>query len=229
MAVAFTTLTSGGDTSNVSSYSTASITPTAGSLLLVWVVVTDADDPGTINISTGLTGVTWVEQFNLAHFTIAVPLRRLKLWTGTGHSGSGTITFDGMPDVCTGAAHLVMEATGYDTGTPIVQAVTHVDDVDALTETTTFAAYGSTDNAVISAFTKGIGTTGFTEEAGWTKVLGTDANYTTPNCRLNAQYQLSATDTTSEMTWLTTNSSSCSGGVEIKAAIAAGGGVWFVP
>lgn len=219
MAVAFTHLTSAGDTTNATTYSTASVTPTAGSLLIVCFSITDADDPGTMTISSTLSGVTWVERSNQPWNTIATPTKRTKVWTGTGHSGSGTITVSGMPDACQGALHFVVEATGYDTTTPVVQSPTSADDSLGVLETLTFAAYESSSNAAIAFFTKTL-LSALTSEAGWTAV-DTEKTFATPDQRMWGQYQTSATDTTSTMTWTPTNAHSAGAGLEIRVAATA--------
>jgi hypothetical protein len=207
-------LTSGADTANASSYTTGSMTPTAGSLICVFVDVSDADDPGAFNISSTLTGGTWTSKFNQPWNTLAAPIGRLRCWTGSGFTGTGTITFSGFPDAVTGARWIVCEVNGQDAN-PIVQAISKSDDTDNLYEVLPFSSYGTTDHVVISVFAKaGTGPLTQSELENWLP-LDAEVAHATPDRRLWAQYGFDATSTTATMDWDSTDQVSASGGLEI--------------
>jgi hypothetical protein len=207
-------LASGADTTNGSSYTTGSFTPTAGSLICVFVDVVDSDDPGAFNISSTLTGGTWTSRWNQKWNTTTSPVGRLRCWTGSGFTGSGTITFSGFPDAVTGARWIVCEVTGQDAN-PIVQAISHSDDTNNLYEVLPFSSFGTTDHLVISVFVKA-GTTALTQSdlEDWLP-LDTEVSHATPDRRMWAQYGFNATATTATMDWDGNEQVSASGGLEI--------------
>lgn len=208
------------DTANVNTYTTASMTPTdQDSLLVVIAEVNDAaaDDPGTINISSTLSNETFTEHQNVPWDTSTTITARLKLWTCvfSGAPGSGTITFDGMPDNVTGALWIVLEVRGHNTASPVVQSVSSFSDTTQTTSTLTFAtAADTTNNRFIAAASKPAAEV-LSAEAGWT--AGTETSMSNPVTRLMAEWKV-ANDTSATFTWPTTGRRWAMVGLEIAAA-----------
>ena len=210
-----------GSTTNASSYATATFTVASGSLLIYACAVSDADDPGTMNISNTGTWTslpTWTERCNVSNPTTITD--RLKIWTGVGgaSSGASTITVSGMPDVCTGRANILLAyPSGWDTGAPIINIVTASDNTTALSETLTFAAAGSASNHLVAFLMKaGSSIPALTTEGNWA-LTGVNQAYASPNRNVMCALDESASDTTVAWTW-TTVAHSCSAGVEVVAA-----------
>lgn len=146
MPVTQGSLTSGSDSSNVSSYTTASVTPTNGRLMLVAVLNTKGSTPDTPTLSGN--GMTWTQQATITFNTIASPLSGATLFRGVGTGTAGAITIDFGGVNQTGCAWSVNEFGDVDTATNngVVQSATNTaDSVTALT--VTLAAFGSTNNA----------------------------------------------------------------------------------
>jgi hypothetical protein len=210
-----------GSTTAATSYATATFNPVANALLVVFCTPTDADDPGTMNISSDIgTMGAWTESFNQPWNVIATPLCRTKIWWGIVGSTPGTakaITVSGMPDACTGANIIAVSvASGYNTTTPIVQAPVSVDDTSAASQTHTFAAFTGSTNLALSFVSALLATTDPTVDAGWT-ALGTAISYTVPTHRAHVAYQENASDTTAVWSW-TTSGQSIGAGVEVGVA-----------
>lgn len=112
MAVAGTNLTTNSSSSGLTSYTTASITPTANRLVLA-LVGSDVSS-GTPNIPT-LTGngLTWVEAGTLLSGT-----QRVTLFRGMKSSGlsAGTVVIDFAGQTQTGAGWSISEYSGVNTG-----------------------------------------------------------------------------------------------------------------
>jgi hypothetical protein len=178
MAISATHLTTNSDTANLTTgqtYASASISPTAGALLLVATTVafstgTPQVTPSGLSLSFALAtdGVT-----NATRLWDS-STKRLSVWyaiTG-GSPGSGAITLTTDGDT-TGGQWSISEVTGVDLASPFVQVVT------AATTTVTLAAFAdATNHAAYGAFggtTNGAATagTGFT-------LLGTSGSGTPP-------------------------------------------------
>lgn len=115
MAISVTSLTSGSSTSNVTSYATASITPTAGRVVFVAVSGTGLI-AGTHWTVTGLSG-TWNRFAD--HFYSNANSKHIDVFWCTDFTGSGTLTL-GNTDSATGCLWSVFEVDGADTTTPVV-------------------------------------------------------------------------------------------------------------
>lgn len=210
-------------TSNASTYTTASFAVTTGGILVIFVWPTDADDPGSFNISGTHAGITFTERItNTAWSTIATPLRRGRCWTAQGQSGSGTITFSGFADALTGLSARIIEVpSGFNAASPIVQAPSNPVDTAAFGGTAlTFSAAADTNNMFIAAIAKAGNQTLVAEGGEWV-TLGTEGGFATPNQRSWTQYDAGADDTTSSWSWSDTNNDVCHLGVEVAVATGA--------
>jgi hypothetical protein len=125
MAIGATLLTSSYDNVDRTSYTTASISPAANSLLLLFVT----DSIGTGNapeaVPTGLS-LTW-ERLGTREFGPAPAVRRSGAWVAQcgGSPGSGTVTLTendrGSGTTSTGTSWVVIEITGHHTTQPVRQ------------------------------------------------------------------------------------------------------------
>lgn len=115
--VAFTLLTSGASTDNVASYSTVSVTPTAGRLYLVAGLVSGVNPAPDFTLAGW--GLTW-EQVT----TTAFVARGMKLYAAKGTPTAGSLTITAVSGTFTGAGWSVVEASGVDlTGANALAAV----------------------------------------------------------------------------------------------------------
>jgi hypothetical protein len=208
-------------TSNATSYATSSFTPTTGSLLIIFVFPADADAVGSFTVTATHSGATLTERVAdpQGWDTIATPLRSGAVWTMQGHSGSGTITASGFSDAQTGCSIRVIEvASGYDTSSPIVQAISNPKDPNAdLENILTFSAAASSGNLFVAGCAK-TGSVVLQGEGGSWTTLGTEGGMSSPNQRSWTQYDLTSPDTTSRFFWASTQSASLQMGVEVAEA-----------
>ena len=217
MAVAFNHLTTAKSEVDGTTFSTASISPTANALILVMVSAVRGDSINYADPTLAGCGLTWVAIGTVQVDVGPSSMRGGTLFRGLGTPSPGalTFTFGVSHESC---AWSVAEATGVDTsGTngsgAVVQVVTAVG-VGA-TPAVTLAAFGSADNATYAGVATGGGTissagTGFT-------LLGTTASVTPSVVGVGSQYQL-ANDTSVNMTIGSDDWGII--GVEVKAAAA---------
>lgn len=193
MAITEATLTSGNDTSNISTYTTASQTPTTGRLVLATVVNSKGTTPDTPTL-TG-NGLTWVQVATVTFGTIATPVKRVTLFRAMGTASAGTVAIDFGGVNQTGCAWAFAEFAGTDTsGTngsgAIVQSVTNnVDSAASLT--VTLAAFGSVNNATFGGFGNS-DSADMTIGTGFTAIGAT--GFATPNARVFQEWK-TANDT----------------------------------
>lgn len=167
MAITETNLTSAADTTDASSWTTASITPTGNSLVEAAVASSLLAGPAAPTLSGN--GLTWVQ---VATRTFA-STRRITLFralAASPSSGSVTIDFGGVTQLA--CAWSISEYAGADTsGTngsgAIVQSATNFG--TSTTPSVTLAAFGSSDNATYGTFSVN-NTGGFTVGAGFASV-----------------------------------------------------------
>jgi hypothetical protein len=115
MALAFNFLTEGTDGTNKSaseSYATASVSPTAGSMVLL---LTDCRSLAGDLTVTGCN-LTWEKVTDLVYDLAS----HLHIYKGTGTASTGAVTFV-LADNATSGSHQLIEFTGHDTTTPIPQ------------------------------------------------------------------------------------------------------------
>jgi len=119
MAVTISYLAEVGNTTNATSYTTPSVSWSAGDLLIVGVFNDKATTPDTPTLSGG--SLTWTE---IATLVSDDGVERLTAFRASPSSlGSGTLTADFAGNTQTGCCILVLLATGADTSNPIVQLV----------------------------------------------------------------------------------------------------------
>lgn len=172
MPVTATHLTTNGDANNLSTYVTASITPSANKLILVWVgnVSTSGDQTPTL---TG-NGLTWVQVASVNGFPAAAA--RITLFRAMGASPStGAVTIDFGGTAQHRCLWSICEFGNVDTGgtngsAAVVQSVTNLA-LAATSLTVTLGAFGSTGNATAGGFyTRGNGSADLVPGSGFTQL-----------------------------------------------------------
>lgn len=216
MAVTMTALTSGGDGTDLSSYVTASITPTTNRLVLITIQNSKGTGPATPTV-TGC-GLTWVQVATDTYNTIASSGKRLTVLRAMGTASTGTLTIDYAGATQTGCSWSVAEFGGTDTsGTngsgAIVQSGTAANDGGATPPLVTLAAFGSPNNATYGAAAL-LGSTAMTAGSGFTQIHSVAT--TVPNIELQTEWR-STNDTTVDHAGGTTNDWAAAA-IEINAA-----------
>lgn len=220
-AVSCSTLTQGQDTTNATSFATASVTPGANNLILFGYVasrnISTACSTIEANSVTG-NSLTWVSVNRQCFSDAGAPTMIVELYRSMGASPStGAVSF-GFASTRVNAAWVIVECSGVDTsgtngsGAVAQSAVNLVEPGTSLT--VTLSAFGSANNATFGLFglvdnltiTPGSGFTELAEQI--VTEGGTDA-------ALQAEWK-TGNDTTVDASW----SSIDAGGVaiEIKAA-----------
>jgi hypothetical protein len=221
VAIGATLLTSAYDNTDATSYATASVSPSANSLMVLFVNNTKGSgwSPGTIPTSSHGTWVKWGDRA----WAIAPGSRRMGLWTlQCGASpGSGAITLtntdQGDNAQSAGTSWAVIQVTGHHVANPVRQAamppgttavqtsyaITLSDPIDA--NSRAFAFFSLTTNASL------------TERTNWTELA--DVAGATVNSTSQTQWRSDAFETTASATF---SSAECCGiAVEIAEAGAA--------
>ena len=216
-AVTAANLTSGSSTTDASSYTTASITPSANKLILVAVTIrNDTSDAASAPTISG-NGLTWV-QINTQSFGAR---QNLTLFRSMGASPSaGVITIDTGGDTMDMVSWTVAEFDGVDTsgtngsGAIVQNAVNSTTGATSLT--VTLAAFGSANNATYGTFTHSQFNEGIAQGTGFTEladsfaagVYGTESEWRNDN------------DTSVDASWVT-STRGAGIAVEIKASAGA--------
>lgn len=222
MAISATHLTTNGSDVDATSFTTASITPTANALVLAAVAAGKAVPVGTATL-TG-NGLTWVEAVSPVLYDVAGTGGTLWLFRAMGASPSaGTVGID-----FGGVTHLacvwsIVEFTGVDTSGSngsgaVVQSVGEVEIDLGNTASVTLAAFSNVNNATFGAAAKQTNE-GFTPGTDFLE-LG-DFAVATPVVSVLTEWQ-AANDTTVDCSWATAGEKSGIIGVEVKAAAAGG-------
>ncbi|MCK5609657.1 hypothetical protein KAR91_47730 [Candidatus Pacearchaeota archaeon] len=169
MAVSHTLLTEGKDESNGTSYSTASISPSASKLLIVDVAGEAVNSGDNVQPTLSGCGVTWVAVASLVgtgndggNYSRQTMFRSM----GTPTTGVLTLTFSATQQAVTWS---VCEKGGVDTGgtngsAAVVQSATNLSTTASIT--VTLAAFGNVNNATHGAFQREGEVTGATQTAG---------------------------------------------------------------
>lgn len=163
-AVSCTVLTQGQDGTNVTSYSTASITPSANALILLAVVnmrnTADACTWADVETVSG-NSLTWVKVNEQCYSNVTIPTNMVTIYRTMGASPStGAVSFFYGSTSQFAAAWAVIECTGVDTSGTNGSGAVAQSAINANTSSTsitaTLGSFGSANNATLGAF----GTTG---------------------------------------------------------------------
>ena len=153
-AVTATELTTGADGANGASYVTASISPTANTLILAWVTNSRNSSPATPTLSGN--GLTWVQVTTVAWGTIATPTWRTTLFRAMGASptsGAVTITVPGNATGCLWSIQQFgnVDTSGTDGSGAVVQAASNATDSNT-SLSVTLAPLANATNATAGGF-----------------------------------------------------------------------------
>lgn len=208
MSISVTSLTSGGDNTSQTSYVTASITPSANKLILLWLASYSSIAPSSM---TG-NGLTWVQvATRLAAYGVCL----YRAMGASPSSGAVTINFASSPiRLVWGIAEFDgVDTSGTNGSGAIVQSATD-ESHNTGTLTVTLGAFGSANNATFGTF--GHGST-LNPESGYTEI--SEASVGSPIVYTNGQWRVD-NDTSVVCNG---NGSFWMGGVvvEIKADVAA--------
>lgn len=206
VAANLVSLTAGADSTDSTTYTTASVTLKAGRLYLLSIVNTAAS-AGAVSSIAG--GPTWTSRATTQFNTTA---HRVSIWSGVptvDRTGTIVITFGATQ---TGARWVLDEFSGVDTTTNdgVVQGVTGTG--NSTTPLATLAAFGSANNATYSANANTADST-TTPGAGFTE-LSDDTTAVTPAQFLQTQWRVD-NDTTADGT--ITSGQWGAAAIEIKA------------
>ena len=218
-AVTQTLLIGSANGTNLSSYTTASITPTANNLVLVWVTNSKASTPDTPTLTYNGTGLTFVQVATVTWGTIATPLKRTTLFRAMGASptaGTITIGFGGVTQTgCLWSVHQFgsVDISGTNGSGAVVQSVTNRVDSPSTALSITLAALGDASNATAGGFSNAINSaTSISAGDGYTALTGQTHN--SPATSLRAEWRADGSTTVN----VTSTSSAIAGiAVEIKS------------
>lgn len=202
VAIANRVLTSAFNTTDGSSYTTASITPQPNALLVLFCNGSIASGTTPQESVSGL-GLTWTRQTEIL-YSSSPGVRRVSCWTAnSGPSpGSGAITIAmvdaGSGTTASGMAHAVLEFTGVNLTTPIRQAVAAEDDANNLS--ITMSGSGNAANRPASWFCHRVAQAK-TPRTNWTELV--DFTGSNPSAGCEAQWRSGAWDNTASATWAT--------------------------
>lgn len=208
------------DTSNLTTYSTASTTPSAGKLVLCAVASSKASTPDLPTVSG--CGLTWVQVATVLFDTVGTPTKRVTLFRAQGTPSSGAVTanFGGVAQ--TGCNIFVCEIGPVDQGgtngsAAVVQSATNA--VDSATSiTVTLSAFGNSSNGAYGCEFTNLGTNS-TVGSGFSLIAR--GGYSTPSHTGNTEFKASE-DTSVDWTFSSGNAGAIA--IEVKLQVIAGDG-----
>jgi hypothetical protein len=199
VAIGATLLTSSFDNVDRTSYTTASVSPAANSLLLLFTVdAVTAGGTAPESVPTGLS-LTWVRVGSRAWDDY-----RVGAWIAQcgGSPGSGTITLTendrGSGTTAIGAAWSVIEITGHHVANPVRQAIFPEEYESATTSTTAALAAPADANSRAFAWFFVESSAGLTPRASWAEL--SDVGGTAPTLSAQAQWRSDAFEQTASAT-----------------------------
>lgn len=195
------------DSSNVASYATPSVSPSAGALVVVDVWNTDGTNAITpASVTAAFSTVAGFAVVTGCNIQASAATRRLSRWVGvtTGSPGSGAVTVDYSGDAQTGCIIDVYEYTGQDGSTPTKQGTSNEGGGGGATSLSISLASaltnaGSQCCAAIGHNTNEDQTAG----SGSTELSGSDVGYATPDARMGVYTEVN--DQTVSASWATSS------------------------
>lgn len=207
-----TVMTASASDTDATSYTTASVTFTAGRYYLIGAHIQRVSAPATNPTISGTTSGTWTSITGNTYGTIASPHPRLTArWFFASTTFSETILIDCGGTTQSGAAWIILEITGAANAAP-VQAPALARTDSATSQSVTLSAFASGSVGVGFAAVNTVRT--YTALNSYT-LLGTNQQGAAPGCSLQALYKQSTGDP--GVSW-TTASDSAIIGVEIGAS-----------
>lgn len=212
MAISASLLTDGALTTNLTSYDTASISPTAGRALLVFAQFAGI---GTATPSTvsGLSG-TWTNVGGSFRYNTSLDM---SVHWCSNYTGSGVLHI-GNADTGAHIIWSVIEIDGANTAAPVVGgSFSTASPGSANGVTITLPAAANANNRVFAAFGCDNSTAGqAAPRASWTEF--SDLGITTPTGVMETQWRSDAHETTASVTW--TGGPYASAGIAVEVAAA---------
>lgn len=195
------------DTSNLTSYATASFTPTANSFLIVFIKAT-----ATLVGSISGGSLTWTTQRSGtgggdAHFIFTAPV-------GSSPS-SMTIVYDCTADAATGCLLKTYQVTGHNTTTPVIQSQLVSNATTGADPVITPASAMGTNNAYMAVLWNGTNPFAATPPTNWTET--DDTGFGSPAAGLEAAYRING-ETGTTITFTAVSSTWRSAFIEIAPA-----------
>lgn len=211
MAITISELTSAYDPTDATSYTTASVSPAANSLLVVFWATRENTAAPSITVSGG--GLTWTEtEPEQVDGISAIGSWRAQCGASPGSFTIGLSCDGGITAI--GAAWSVLQVAGHDSASPIVQSPIAGTGSTGTTATVTFAALAGSSNAqLLHAIHRS--NEAQSAEAGWT--AGTARNGTGPNFSSLATWRIASADLSATQTW-STSARWQAQGLEIQAS-----------
>lgn len=197
MAIDYASLATSGSNTDASSYTTASISPTANNLVLAWVYSAAGSTPNVPTVSGG--GVTWVQ---VATVLDSTSQKRLTLFRAmSAVSTSGTVTFDFGGQTQTGCTWSIIQydhvsTRGTNGSGAIVQTDTEASAGSVSSLTSTLSSFASTQNAAVGGFGYALNSTDGVVGSGFTHTG--ERNQGSPNMAMLTEFRNSP-DTTVDM------------------------------
>lgn len=212
-----TLLTADPDTSNVSSYATPSVSPSANAGILAFVFNTDgtnAIEP-TFSSAFNVVGGSWTNEGSIQ---ASAATRRWTLFTATttGSPGSGAGTADFGGDAQTGCTIYLIELTGQDTTDAFINFGSNEGGGAGATSLTLTlpSALSSANNMMIAGIMHNT-VEDQTATGGGTELGSSDISYSTPSSRSGIYYALN--DNSIGASWAT-SSAKLAIGIEVVEA-----------
>ena len=224
MAITVSALTSGGSGTDATSYTTASVTPTANRLILGWVLQNVSGAVPTPSLSGN--GLTWVEVRTVGFDTTGTRYS-LSLFRAMGSSPTtGAITISYGATTVGGCTYSFLEFDGVDTtglngAGAVVQSAQYPVSPPSSASTSgsiTLAAFGSSNNMAAAGFCWEAAEQG-TAGASYTKLPSTNPTNTGPSQSILTEYLLNSTAPSAS--WTT---SAQAGGIAVEVKAGSGGG-----
>jgi hypothetical protein len=201
MAITAANLTNGNNTTDATSFTTASISPTASRLLILAVDSSIASGTSAAPTVTG-NGLTWVEFGVGGEYGSAD--RGIWLFRAMGSPSAGTVVIDFAAVTQTNCNWSINEFTGVDTtgsngSGAIVQTVKDIGATAGTSASVSLAAFGSANNMAFGAFSHAAAEAK-TVGSGFTALSNT--GNITPGLSLMCEYKLNST--TVDASWAST-------------------------
>lgn len=215
MAISVTSRDSGSSTTNSTTYTTGTVTPAAGDLLVVIVCMGGIGADTTSTVS-GLSG-TWTNQ---GHFydTIGIGSTTYDVIVCSDWSGSGTLTL-GNTDSATACLWSIFSVTGADNANPVVSgSFKSVQNNSTNNLTITLNAAADADNRPFSAWAKNNNALGtLTPQTSWTEIH--EVAIGAPNTTFETQWRSDQFDTAAKVTF--SDGTFAGSGIAFEIAVAA--------
>ncbi len=218
MAIGVNSRDSGSSTTNATSYTTGTVTPAAGNLLVVIMCMGGIAVDTTSTVS-GLSG-TWT---NRGHFydTTGIGTTAYDVVTCSNWSGSGTLTL-GNTDAATACLWSIFDVSGADNSSPVVAgSFKTVANNAASSLSITLDAAADSNNRAFSAWAKNNNAANtLTPQTNWTEIH--ELAIGAPNTTFDTQWRSDQFDTAAGVTFSDGTFAGSGVAFEIAAAAAVG-------